>query len=154
MRADDEPYYRPYAKHAKATFLDLLVHHPITLGHALLVNINDNVHCESYIQSYQLPRWRDGFDSIIRLLNKKGLTYRVSLLSLIGLILLWRRKKQRMAILLGLIWIYFAVFSGLTLWQGSRIFHPGIIASSILTAVVLVEIGQAISRCRSSRPAA
>jgi hypothetical protein len=144
----ENDFYRHYNRHVQSSFIKLAFDHPMQMGKALVKNIIDNIHCESELQYLQLPEWRQGFSRLAQVIYSKGLDYRASLLALIGLILLIWRHKYRPALILAFIWIYFALFSGLTLWQGSRIFYPGQIAWGILASYTLVSLWSRIIQWR------
>jgi hypothetical protein len=67
-------------------------------------------------------------------LEKYGFDFRVTVLVLISLIVMVVRRQNKLAAVLIAIWLYFGMLSGLTLWQGSRVFYPGQIAWSIMLA--------------------
>lgn len=131
---DSLPWRLVYSRNATSSFKNLLSSHPLAVAATIAINIRDNVHCENEFQYSQVPYWNDTMKRLVRFIYKKGLNYRVSLLSLLGFIILFVSKRRHNAIFLALVWFYFAIFSGLALWQGSRIFYPGQIAWSILSA--------------------
>ena len=55
-------------------------------------------------------------------------------LALAGISFLVRDKNYTVAVLLGAVLGYFIFLSGLSFWQGSRIYFPSGLASSILIA--------------------
>ncbi len=59
------------------------------------------------------------------------------ILSLIGLAIIFR-KNIKTALALGLFLMYFGLLSGVTFWQGSRIFYPAQVVQTILAATTLV----------------
>jgi hypothetical protein len=64
--------------------------------------------------------------------------------AMIGLIGLLALRRFRPAAIFGLIYLYFASMIGFTKWQGSRLFHPGLVAEAVLGAVALVFIFRGI----------
>ncbi len=63
-------------------------------------------------------------------------------LSLVGLAaLLWKRRFAG-AVILGMLFLYFAAIIGFTKWQGSRLFYPALIPGAILCAIAAVTIAR------------
>ncbi|MFH1700327.1 MAG: phospholipid carrier-dependent glycosyltransferase [Candidatus Zixiibacteriota bacterium] len=130
-------YYGRYGKIARSAFKKVMTEYPLLSVKMLAQNINSNVHCESELHGAQVPEIMPLYRRIIKNVYKKGLNYRETLLCLLGLAWMIRKKQYLPAILLSMIWVYFAILSGFTLWQGSRIFYPGQISTSILMAAAI-----------------
>jgi hypothetical protein len=65
-------------------------------------------------------------------------------LSLAGLAaLIWKRRFTP-ALILGLLFLYYASMIGFTKWQGSRLFYPGLIPGAVLCAMALVTVTRSI----------
>ena len=64
------------------------------------------------------------------------------ILSLIGFIVLLFRRQYYVALILGLIFLYYGLLGGFGPWQGSRYFYPGQISWAILCSISLVTIVQ------------
>jgi len=59
-------------------------------------------------------------------------------LALTGLFLLLITRRVKPALILTIGMLYFAVMTGSFKWQGSRIFHPGLIPGAILCATAII----------------
>lgn len=134
----DNKIYLAFMMHSKAEMIRVCKSYPFTTIAALLRNaLVRSTSCRS-----ELWRCLPGNARFINLLEhgqeKLGLNYRVALLSILGLILMIRKKLYRVSIILVVIYIYFAILSGFTLNTGSRIFLPGQIAWTILSSYALV----------------
>jgi len=127
-------------KKAQSEAYDLVVstfkRHPLEYFKKYFSNVWENVTAISSLQNNQLPalenysgwfyplRW--GYQSPVMLI-----------LSLIGLAIIFR-KNIKTALALGLFLMYFGLLSGVTFWQGSRIFYPAQVVQTILAATTLV----------------
>ena len=58
-------------------------------------------------------------------------------LTLAGLLILFYRGKVAVAVLLAAVYAYFALLSGFTFWQGSRIFYPAQAAGVFLVSAAV-----------------
>lgn len=96
----------------------------------------ENVRDRDYLNEVLWPQPNHPARILIRALNHGSLSF---WLALTGLIVLLVQRRKRQAIILGSIFLYFAAMTGSFKWQGSRIFHPSTIASTILCSVAAVE---------------
>ncbi len=74
-------------------------------------------------------------------INDNNLQYAVFIFSLIGLVVLAATRRFQPLIVLGFVFVYYALMIGFTRWQGSRLFFPAQMAWPILTGLVLFHIG-------------
>ncbi len=138
LQADSMSHYGTFAAHTSNCVRRLVREHPEIVARVFWGNVFDQVHHEWGEHYPLLPRWREQLKSITGWINKKGLNYRVSLLSVIGVIMLLKQKKFRLVIILAVIYSYFALPSGFTHRQSCRIFYPGEVAWTILVAYPLL----------------
>ena len=101
--------------------------------------ILENVISVSTLQHKQLPQYSGVFKYIDNKLSHDFKNPIVLVLALAGFVIL-TRKNIAVAILLITTYIYFALMSGVTLAQGSRIFFPALSVWPILVATSLVFI--------------
>ncbi|PKK82379.1 MAG: hypothetical protein CVT49_14160 [candidate division Zixibacteria bacterium HGW-Zixibacteria-1] len=127
-------------RRAQTETLDFLMYsfrkHPILYIKYYFRNIWDNATAISSLQNELTPDFR--WISIIYYPVKWG--YRMPLmlvLSITGFFVLARRDLAGAACLL-IIMLYFAALSGVTFWQGSRVFYPAQITQTILAAATLL----------------
>lgn len=140
MPAYNNKLYGAYMAHSKAEFIRLFKSYPLTTTATILINAvdksnNSKTQLWRCLPSYALPinRFED-------MLGKYGLNYLVAVLSIIGLVMLLARKQYRLIIILSVIYVYFAILSGFTVNTGNRIFLPGQIAWTILSAYPILAI--------------
>jgi len=142
-------------KKVQADAYDLVVstfkQYPFLYFKMFLSNVWENMTAASSLQNSQLPvldnrldyfyplRW--GFQSPVMLL-----------LSLIGLAIIVRRNIKK-ALILFLILIYFGFLSGITFWQGSRIYYPAQVAQAICAAVTLIFLYDLLTHFIKALPA-
>ena len=124
---------------ADSTFGRLLRDHPGPCIVTYLDNLDKSVHTDWGTLQGQFPRWWRGINEFSHSMEEWPFRYRVTLLSLIGLLILVYRRRFALGAALLAVYVYFALLAGMTLWQGTRIFHPAQISWSILVAVELVE---------------
>ncbi len=101
-------------------------------------NLND----VSYLHRSQLPAIKPDTIAAEGMVRRYKLNYYDVIFSFVGICILVIRRQFRLAILLGCLYVYFAFVIGVYLYQGSRYFHPGQIASSILIAIACVSLYQ------------
>ncbi len=135
--------------HAVAVVKETFSRYPGTFIRVFFKNIWENIGALSTIHSLQIPRLRTLFDFYTGQLFTKGTSRLTFFMSLIGFILFFGDGKKREALILALIYLYFAFLSGFTYWQGSRIFYPGQLAWSILMGFCLYKIALAIQKFRA-----
>jgi len=142
LQADSMSYYRAFTIHTQNCMRRLIREHPGIVAKVFLGNAFEQIHNEWGEHYYLLPRWSEQLKGMTGWTNKKGLNYRVSLLSAIGLIMLLRQKKYRLLMVLVLIYSYFALPTGFIHRQSCRIFYPGELAWTILIAYPLLFLYQ------------
>ncbi|MBN2227636.1 MAG: glycosyltransferase family 39 protein [candidate division Zixibacteria bacterium] len=108
------------------------------IGYNILA-YDDNYH-------FRFPDYRHGLDTVVSWLRTCGINIMVFLLTLCGAAILFYRKEYSAVIPLGLFYLYFALLSGFTFWQGSRIFYPAQLAGACFLAITLDALRTAISR--------
>jgi hypothetical protein len=138
--------HKAYVGVARETFFNLVREHPLTSLKAYLRMLDEGVHSDRSGLSALLPHWRDQIASTARWFERLGLSFRVTILSALGFILLYRQKRRRLALSLAFIYVYFALLTGFTSLQGNRVFYPGQIAWSMLVAVALLWIYESIRK--------
>jgi len=109
-------------------------------------NIYENIGMESTIHPLQVPQLRPLFRAVSNVTTYGGRNHLPFLLALIGAIILVWRHRWQVSLFLALVYIYFALLSGFTFWQGSRIFFPGQLAWVILAAVPLEAVFRLIRK--------
>lgn len=119
-------------------FQHLLADRPGVVVMTIVTNIRDNIGNEFGTLSVQIPSFASTYETIRIVSAKKGLNYRVLLLSILGALILLRRKEYQLCFALSLIFTYFALVSGFSDSQTSRIFYPAQMAWGILVSVVLL----------------
>nr|MBN2276437.1 glycosyltransferase family 39 protein [candidate division Zixibacteria bacterium] len=131
--ADAEKYYLDAQDYVIETFKK----YPAIFLTNYLSAVLDNVTAVSALHYHQIPRYEEFFKKIERYVYKGANSSVVLIFSLIGFVVL-ARCNLRYAIILFLIMFYFAIITGVTFWQGSRIFYPAIIAQSILVSAAIL----------------
>jgi len=101
--------------------------------------IAENITIVSGLHFQQLPRYSKHFNKWELALYKGNKSQVIFIFSLLGFLII-ARKNLRTASILLIIMFYFALTSGVTFWQGSRIFYPAIISQSIFVSAVLLFI--------------
>jgi hypothetical protein len=134
----EKSFFGRYNTRAMAEFWSVARNRPFHLARTYLDNVKNNITCESEMQYAQLPQWRPGFETVTRVIYKKGLQYRAIVLALAGVVILLYRRQYRLVAMAGVIGVCFAASAGFSLWQGSRIFYPGQIAWAVLGGYALV----------------
>lgn len=134
-----QSFYKPHMIVADREMAELAIGHPFALVVTVLTNAWENCNNNWNHLQNSFPPLRPKIDSVTRAMDRNWLQYRVTVLSAIGLIILWHQRKYRVAIILVMIAGYFGLMTGFTLDQGNRIFYPGMVGWSILCAVAIVE---------------
>lgn len=134
----DRQYGQAFIRFVKEAFYGTARNHPGTMLKAFIGNAVANSNTDWGIHYDMFPDDTPTLRGITSWMEKKGLNYRVSLLFLIGLVLLWRKRNYRVAIITAGIYLYFAFFSGFSVGQGGRIFYPAETAWTIPAAVVII----------------
>jgi len=140
LPAYDNKLYWAFMVHSKAELIRLFKSYPLTTISTILGNAIDKSNSSKTHLWRCLPRYALSINLIEEMIEKYGLNYRVTVLSIIGLVILMKRKQYRLPIILTVIYMYFAILSGFIVNTGNRIFLPGQIAWAVLIAVVLVSI--------------
>jgi hypothetical protein len=147
--SDSGSYYQVFSFHAQNRLGHLVRKHPLSVLKVFTANVFDKIIDEWGEQYYLLPRWNSELKKITSWIYKKGLHYRVTLLSIIGTIILVLQKKYRIIIVLVAIYVYFALSSGFTFQQSNRIFYPAQLSWTVLTAYpALFLYERLVRRCK------
>ncbi|MFH2037620.1 MAG: glycosyltransferase family 39 protein [Candidatus Zixiibacteriota bacterium] len=101
--------------------------------------IVDNITIVSGLHFRQMPRYSEQFNNWELILYKGNNSSVVFVFSILGFLII-ARKNLQIALMFLIIMLYFAVTSGVTFWQGSRIFYPAIITQSILVSATILFI--------------
>jgi len=110
---------------------------PILFGKTYLSIIGYNILAYDDNYHYRLPDYRPQLGWCINLCRKLGINVIFFFITMSGLAILIYRKQVDAGILLGALYLYFAIPSGFTFWQGSRIFYPAQLAGAVFIAIVL-----------------
>ena len=113
--------------------------HPGLFIHTFFSTMLENVISVSTLQHRQLPQYSRQFKFIDDRLSQDFKNPFVLILVMVGFVVL-ARKNIAVAIFLISTYTYFALMSGVTLAQGSRIFYPALSVWPILVATSLVFI--------------
>ncbi len=130
-RADE---YRIISRAARYVFL----HHPMEMIDTHLDLVWENLNSVNEFYRIQLPKYEYQILGKMNWLRDRSLYYLGFLVSMAGFLILLLCRKWRAFIMLGLIYLYFALMIGCTRWQGSRLFYPGQIAWAIVIAFLMV----------------
>ncbi|UCE23431.1 MAG: glycosyltransferase family 39 protein [Candidatus Zixiibacteriota bacterium] len=142
-----EQVYLDYAR----ALPNLVWQHPLTAARVFLRNVVVNTNTGWGVVHVNLPRWEKPYYRLTCFLNKTGLSFRVTILAIIGCVMLFRARRYSLAVMLLSIYAYFAFFSGFSTYQGIRIFYAGQIAWTMLAAYPLLSACQALQDYRSKR---
>jgi 4-amino-4-deoxy-L-arabinose transferase-like glycosyltransferase len=129
--------YAEAEKDNRQFVLNVFKNHPLIFIKTYFMNVLKNITAVSSIQHLQLPQYSDILHKIDLYVNRRYHNPLVLIFSLTGLVLLMRRNI-RIALILLLVAGYFALLTGVTFAQGSRIFFPAIVAQSILVSITLL----------------
>ena len=102
-----------------------------------LLIVLDNATAVSGLQYLHLPRYTKFFENIDKYIHRGSNSPVVLVFSLIGFLIL-ARKQLNISLILLLNVLYFALMSGITFGQGSRIFFPAMSTQSILAATAVL----------------
>jgi hypothetical protein len=138
--AYDNKSYLAFMVHSKAELIRLFKSYPLTTIGTILSNAFDKANSSKTHLWRCFPRYALSINRFEDMIEKYGLNYLVTVLSIIGLVLLIKRKQYRLTIILTVIYMYFAILSGFTVNTGNRIFLPGQIAWTILSAYAILTI--------------
>jgi 4-amino-4-deoxy-L-arabinose transferase-like glycosyltransferase len=104
----------------------------------------ENIGAMNELYHSQIPLHKDEIAEVMNRMKGYGLHYAAFCLGLVsGMIMLWRRR-WRLLIFLGMVYVYFALMVGFTRWQGSRLFYPGQIAWSVAIGFLVIAIGDLV----------
>ncbi len=126
--------------YVQETFLDLVLTHPFTVVGCIISSGSEKANNSKTHLWRCLPDWARSINKFEDFQNSYFISYRVSLLVIIGIVLIWRERRFRLLIALLSIYLYFIVMSGFTVNTWGRIFYPGMIAWSILAAYPVVAL--------------
>ena len=119
------------------SFSQVLIEHPWLTSKAYIKSVISNSNTEWGIHYGMFPEWHQPLRNITSWFEKKGLNYRIAFFSLIGLFIVLRGGNYCLGLLLASIYLYFALLSGFSVWQGARIFYPGQMSWTILIAIAI-----------------
>jgi 4-amino-4-deoxy-L-arabinose transferase-like glycosyltransferase len=138
--------HQAYAEVAREMFFEAILHHPLSTLKTYLRQLDEGVHSDWSPLGSILPDWAQPIRTGTRWVERLGLSFRVTILSALGFLLLYRQKRRRLALSLAFIYVYFALLAGFTSLQGNRVFYPGQIAWSMLVAVALLWLYESIRK--------
>ncbi len=93
-----------------------------------LKNIYENITMQNTLFPIQMAKYREAYSTWTEYGTWDGKQPLILILTLIGFGLLFWKGQTRGAVFLLLIYLYFAALSGVTFWQGSRVFHPAMLS--------------------------
>jgi len=131
-------YQETLSEQARDSLLTVLRQEPTASIGTFLESVWTSVVSEWGAHYNAFPKLKDKLRRITFWFFEKRLNYREVALASIGLIIILMHAKYRIALVLIVIFVYFAFLSGFTIWQGARIFYPGQLAWTILAAYLLV----------------
>ncbi len=134
---DSADYYRLFIAQTKEKLSGLVRSHPLPLLSVYFNNMFNEINNEWGLQGILLPQWKASIRRLISWSYKKGLNYRVFLLTLLGFFLLLRRKEYRLLVVLLSFYLYFALIAGFSHWQSNRIFYPAQMSWAVAVAYSL-----------------
>jgi len=105
--------------------------------HGNIRRMVDNITVTSALHHVQIPRYKEKYEAVEQKINYGFNNPLVLILTITGFFILARRDLN-IAIILLMIPLYFALMSGVTFGQGSRIFFPAQAVQPIMVAVSLV----------------
>jgi hypothetical protein len=111
---------------------------PLTSTAVYLATVDDNVNSDEGLILQQLPLWRKGLDGWMKVSATLFLRYRMLLLCLLGIWLLYRSGEYRLGVFLATVFGLLALTAGLPPWQGNRLFYPGQLATAPLMAIAMM----------------
>ncbi|UCG60397.1 MAG: glycosyltransferase family 39 protein [Candidatus Zixiibacteriota bacterium] len=127
-----------WIKYADETW-ELARDHPFTIAKVYLRKVVGSVNTDWPLIYYgDLTGWMDLAAQVNSTLRGMGLNIRASVLAIIGLVMLFRRKRYSIVIVLVGLYAYFALAAGFSVGQGMRYFYPGQIAWTIMAAFPLL----------------
>lgn len=106
----------------------------------------ENMNSFNELYRVQMPKYIIFLMDSFYWLRDRGYYYLGFALSMIGFTLILALRRWPMLIFLGLVYSYSAMMIGFTRWQGSRLFHPGQIAQSILIAFIIIVVFTSLSK--------
>lgn len=136
---------------SKLRFSSLLSNEKHLILLVILRNLRDNITNEFGTIAVQIPSLAPAYETTRIFFAKKGLNYRVLLFALIGAVILLVRRQWKICLPLLLIFCYFAVMSGFSDSQTSRIFYPAQMAWGILVSVALLAMYDRVMKRWSGR---
>lgn len=141
-----------YAERAGDEFTRVLTEKPLTVVSVVVKNAWKLMYSETILPRTQLGALGGPVSETLDASSSVGLNYRITLGVILGMVLLAYRKNIPVAFLAVATWLYFGLLSGMTLWQGPRVFYPSAIGWTLLWAVVAYEIWWAAIGSRRSKP--
>lgn len=118
--------------------------YPVVFAEQYVLLVTRNVTARSVLQAQQLPMLGGLWGAEWFILLQTALGFLLPLLALAGLWILPRMSAP--AVTLVAVWVYFALMSGVTFGQGSRIFYPAQMAWAVLVALAIENLAEAARR--------
>jgi hypothetical protein len=87
-----------------------------------------------------MPKYKPFLMDVAYWLKDQGYFYLGFILSISGFAVIAAFRRWQLFMPLGFLYAYSALMLGFTRWQGSRLFHPGKIAESIVIAFIIITI--------------
>ena len=125
---------RRYNEWCMKKIKELIKANPIAFAQAYLSTVWENVTAYDEFPQFRFPRYKSQFIHLTEVVRKCKIDKIVLCLTLIGIIVLIAQGKFLIGILFSAIYAYFALISGFTWGQGSRIFYPSQTTGALLLA--------------------
>ncbi|RKX30260.1 MAG: hypothetical protein DRP46_05815 [Candidatus Zixiibacteriota bacterium] len=129
--------YAEYHGNIRRMVISTFRQYPSLFIETYISNIWDNITVTSALHHVQIPRYKEKYEAVEQKINYGFNNPLVLILTITGFFILARRNLN-IAVILLMIPLYFALMSGVTFGQGSRIFFPAQAVQPIMVAVSLV----------------
>lgn len=101
-------------------------------------NVKDNMVADNYYAARQIPQIK-GFMLQLNKAVRNWLGFILIVMTLYGLVIMFKRGHLLSAWLLGVTYLYFSLILGVSFWQGSRLHYSAEMAWSIVLSYLVVE---------------
>jgi len=132
-----ENYQAAYPK-AKERIIREFKSNPIGILRLYFQNVKENMVANNYYAARQIPQIK-GFMLQLNKAVRKWLGVILIVMTLSGLVIMFKRGQLLSAWLLGTTYLSFSLILGVSFWQGSRLHYPAEMAWSIVVSYLVVE---------------
>ena len=130
--------YRAAYPRAKDRIIKEFKANPLGILQLYVRNVKENMVADNYYAAGQIPQIR-GFMLQLNKAVRKWLGFILIVMTLTGLVLMFKRGHLLSAWLLGVTYFSFSIILGASFWQGSRLHYPAEMAWSIVVSYIVVE---------------